>query len=80
MISWLCQLFRILNFLRFIHNYTLIAVALKSLLRGKSNKLKWMEEASAAFKNLKEIFTTALIFKHTDPNFLWAGGHFRVWH
>ncbi|KAK3543934.1 hypothetical protein QTP70_031846 [Hemibagrus guttatus] len=57
------------NFYRcFIHNYSTTAAPLTSLLKGKPSRLKWTENATQAFTNLKNSFTTAPILKHPDPN------------
>ncbi|KAK3572131.1 hypothetical protein QTP86_022209 [Hemibagrus guttatus] len=53
---------------RFIRNYSITAVPLTSLLKGKPSRLKWTENATQAFTNLKNSFTTAPILKHPDPN------------
>ncbi|KAK3556472.1 hypothetical protein QTP70_008336 [Hemibagrus guttatus] len=53
---------------RFIHNYSVTAAPLTSLLKGKPSRLKWTEDATRAFTNLKDSFTTAPILKHPDPN------------
>ncbi|KAK3535399.1 hypothetical protein QTP70_012828 [Hemibagrus guttatus] len=52
---------------RFIRN-SITAVPLTSLLKGKPSRLKWTEDATQAFANLKNSFTTAPILKHPDPN------------
>ncbi|KAK3561514.1 hypothetical protein QTP86_006170 [Hemibagrus guttatus] len=57
------------NFYRcFIRNYSVTAAPLTSLLKGKPSRLKWTEDATRAFTNLKDSFTTAPILKHPDPN------------
>ncbi|KAK3542589.1 hypothetical protein QTP86_031286, partial [Hemibagrus guttatus] len=53
---------------RFIHNYSITAAPLTSLLKGQPSRLKWTENATQAFTNLKNSFTTAPILKHPDPN------------
>ncbi len=53
---------------RFIRNYSMIASPLTSLLKGKPSKLRWSNEATAAFTKLKSSFTSAPILKHPDPN------------
>ncbi|KAI2644826.1 Transposon Tf2-8 polyprotein [Labeo rohita] len=53
---------------RFIHNYSMVAAPLTSLLKGKPSKLAWTEMASQGFASLKERFTSAPILKHPDPN------------
>ncbi|KAK3511603.1 hypothetical protein QTP70_011262 [Hemibagrus guttatus] len=53
---------------RFIRNYSITAAPLTSLLKGKPSRLKWTENATQAFTNLKNSFTTAPILKHPDPN------------
>ncbi|KAK3523863.1 hypothetical protein QTP70_010507 [Hemibagrus guttatus] len=53
---------------RFIRNYSITAAPLTSLLKGKPSRLKWTENATHAFTNLKNSFTTAPILKHPDPN------------
>ncbi|KAL0181744.1 hypothetical protein M9458_024150, partial [Cirrhinus mrigala] len=52
---------------RFIHNYSLIAAPLTSLLKGKPAKLKWNQEAVNSFERLKTSFTSAQVLKHPDP-------------
>ncbi|KAK3519568.1 hypothetical protein QTP86_034655 [Hemibagrus guttatus] len=57
------------NFYRhFIHNYSLVAGPLTSLLRGKPKRLAWTDQARAAFQQLKDCFTTAPILRHPDPD------------
>ncbi|KAK3560394.1 hypothetical protein QTP86_008482 [Hemibagrus guttatus] len=53
---------------RFICNYSVTAAPLTSLLKGKPSRLKWTDDATQAFTNLKNSFTTAPILKHPDPN------------
>ncbi|KAK3550602.1 hypothetical protein QTP70_000679 [Hemibagrus guttatus] len=53
---------------RFIRNYSVTAAPLTSLLKGKPSRLKWTDDATRAFTNLKNSFTTAPILKHPDPN------------
>ncbi|KAI2645990.1 Transposon Tf2-6 polyprotein [Labeo rohita] len=53
---------------RFIHNYSMVAAPLISLLKGKPTRLEWTEEANQAFISLKEKFTLAPTLKHPDPN------------
>ncbi|KAK3556118.1 hypothetical protein QTP70_005602 [Hemibagrus guttatus] len=53
---------------RFICNYSVTAASLTSLLKGKPSRLKWTDDATRAFTNLKNSFTTAPILKHPDPN------------
>lgn len=53
---------------RFIRNYSMIASPLTSLLKGKPSKLRWTPDATNAFQNLKDRFTTAPILKHPDPS------------
>ncbi|KAK3560626.1 hypothetical protein QTP86_014401, partial [Hemibagrus guttatus] len=53
---------------RFIHNYSLVAGPLTSLLRGKPKKLTWTDQARLAFQQLKNCFTTAPILQHPDPD------------
>ncbi|KAK3549456.1 hypothetical protein QTP86_001449 [Hemibagrus guttatus] len=53
---------------RFIRNYSSVAAPLMSLLRGKPKKLNWMDQALAAFQQLKDCFTTAPILCHPDPD------------
>ncbi|KAK3574387.1 hypothetical protein QTP86_006576 [Hemibagrus guttatus] len=47
---------------------TTTASPLTSLLKGKPSRLKWTENATQAFTNLKNSFTTAPILKHPEPN------------
>ncbi|KAK3534513.1 hypothetical protein QTP86_016589 [Hemibagrus guttatus] len=53
---------------RFIRNYSITAAPLTSLLKGQPSRLKWTENATQAFTNLQNSFTTAPILKHPDPN------------
>ena len=53
---------------RFIENYSLLSAPLTSLLRRKPKTLSWNPEASQAFQNLKEAFTTAPILRQPDPD------------
>ncbi|KAK3572708.1 hypothetical protein QTP86_006000 [Hemibagrus guttatus] len=53
---------------RFIRNYSSVAGPLTSLLRGKPKKLTWMNQARAAFQQLKTCFTAAPILRHPDPD------------
>ncbi len=46
----------------------MIASPVTSLLKGKPSKLRWSNEATAAFTKLKSSFTSAPILKHPDPN------------
>ncbi|KAK3548058.1 hypothetical protein QTP70_004282 [Hemibagrus guttatus] len=57
---------------RFICNYSITAAPLTSLLKGQPSRLKWTENATQAFTNLKNSFTTAPILKHPDPNLLFV--------
>ncbi|KAK3533316.1 hypothetical protein QTP70_016027 [Hemibagrus guttatus] len=57
------------NFYRhFICNYSSVAGLLTSLLKGKPRRLVWMDQAQAAFQQLKDCFTTAPILHHPDPD------------
>ncbi|KAK3557192.1 hypothetical protein QTP70_024679 [Hemibagrus guttatus] len=57
------------NFYRkFIRNYSSVAGPLTSLLRGKPKRLAWMDQARAAFQQLKNCFTMAPILRHPDPD------------
>ncbi|KAK3507782.1 hypothetical protein QTP70_000375 [Hemibagrus guttatus] len=57
------------NFYRqFIRNYSSVAGPLTSLLRGKPKKLARMDQARAAFQQLKDCFTSAHILRHPDPD------------
>ncbi|KAK3548474.1 hypothetical protein QTP70_013316 [Hemibagrus guttatus] len=57
------------NFYRsFIRNYNSVARPLTSLLRGKSRRLAWTDQAQEAFLQLKDCFTTAPILHHPDPD------------
>ncbi|KAK3515261.1 hypothetical protein QTP70_013039 [Hemibagrus guttatus] len=53
---------------RFIRNYSSVAGPLTSLLSGKPKRLAWMDQARAAFQQLKDCFTTAPILRHPDPD------------
>ncbi|KAK3569939.1 hypothetical protein QTP86_007474 [Hemibagrus guttatus] len=55
---------------RFIRNYSLVAGLLTSLrgLRGKPKRLAWTDQARAAFRQLKDCFTSAPILRHPDPD------------
>ncbi|KAK3553382.1 hypothetical protein QTP70_003555 [Hemibagrus guttatus] len=55
-------------YLRFIRKYSITAAPLTSLLKGQPSRLKWTENATQAFTNLKSSFMTAPILKHPDPN------------
>lgn len=56
------------NFYRhFIRNFSITAAPLTSLLQGGGQLLNWSSESIAAFKQLKEKFTTAPILHHPDP-------------
>ncbi|KAL0190887.1 hypothetical protein M9458_013585, partial [Cirrhinus mrigala] len=56
------------NFYRhFIQNYSSITAPLTSLLRGKPKTLIWNPAAHKAFQRLKEIFSTAPLLRHPDP-------------
>ncbi|KAL0154228.1 hypothetical protein M9458_050482 [Cirrhinus mrigala] len=52
---------------RFIQNYSSITAPLTSLLRGTPKKLIWKPAAHEAFQRLKEIFSTAPLLHHPDP-------------
>ncbi|KAL0149023.1 hypothetical protein M9458_055638 [Cirrhinus mrigala] len=52
---------------RFIKDYSSITVPLTSLLRGKLKALIWNPSAHEAFQQLKEIFSTAPLLHHPDP-------------
>uniref|UniRef100_A0A4W5N4N7 ribonuclease H n=1 Tax=Hucho hucho TaxID=62062 RepID=A0A4W5N4N7_9TELE len=57
------------NFYRqFIRNYSTVASPLTSLLKRKPTRLGWTKEATNAFIDLKERFTSAPILKHPDPS------------
>ncbi|KAK3566144.1 hypothetical protein QTP86_028465, partial [Hemibagrus guttatus] len=57
------------NFYRkFMCNYSSVAGPLTLLLRGKPKRLAWMDQAWAAFQQLKNCFTTAPILRHPDPD------------
>ncbi|KAK3539567.1 hypothetical protein QTP70_010278 [Hemibagrus guttatus] len=53
---------------RFIRNYSSVAGPLTSLLKGKPRRLAWMDQAQAAFLQLKDCFTMAPILRHPDPD------------
>ncbi|KAK3508109.1 hypothetical protein QTP70_014380 [Hemibagrus guttatus] len=53
---------------RFIRNYSSVAGPLTSLLKGKPRRLAWMDQAQAAFQQLKGCFTSAPILRHPDPD------------
>ncbi|KAK3518632.1 hypothetical protein QTP70_006074 [Hemibagrus guttatus] len=53
---------------RFIRNYSSVAGPLTSLLRGKPKRLAWMDQARAAFQQLKNCFTMAPILRHPHPD------------
>ncbi|KAK3509245.1 hypothetical protein QTP70_025600 [Hemibagrus guttatus] len=53
---------------RFIRSYSSVAAPLTSLLRWKPKKLNWMDQARAAFQQLKDCFTMAPILCHSDPD------------
>ncbi|KAI2645796.1 Transposon Tf2-8 polyprotein [Labeo rohita] len=52
---------------RFIKNYSSITATLTSLLRGKPKHLTWSPAAYEAFQRLKNIFSTAPLLHHPDP-------------
>ncbi|KAI2656084.1 Transposon Tf2-8 polyprotein [Labeo rohita] len=52
---------------RFIKDYSSITAPLTSLLRGKPKALNWNPSAHKAFQQLKEIFSTAPLLHHPDP-------------
>jgi len=53
---------------RFIQNYSRIARPLTELTKKeKKEGWAWNQEAQAAFKELKQRFTTAPILAHFDP-------------
>ncbi|KAK3541248.1 hypothetical protein QTP86_016912 [Hemibagrus guttatus] len=57
------------NFYRhFIRNYSSGVGPLTSLLKGKPRRLAWMDQAQAAFQQLKDCFTTVPILRHPDPD------------
>ncbi|KAK3526444.1 hypothetical protein QTP70_025477 [Hemibagrus guttatus] len=58
----------LLEFERFIRNYSSVAGPLTSLLRGKLKRLAWTDQARTAFQQLKENFTSAPILRHPDPD------------
>jgi len=56
------------NFYRcFSQNYSKVARPLTELMKGDGKSWAWTKEAEAAFKELKEQFTTAPILAHFDP-------------
>ncbi|KAL0154168.1 hypothetical protein M9458_050526, partial [Cirrhinus mrigala] len=52
---------------RFIKNYSSITAPLTSLLRVKPKNLTWNPAAHEAFQRLKNIFSTATLLHHPDP-------------
>ncbi|KAL0148462.1 hypothetical protein M9458_056272, partial [Cirrhinus mrigala] len=52
---------------QFIKNYSSITAPLTSLLRGKPKNLTWNPAAHEAFQRLKNIFSTAPLLHHPDP-------------
>lgn len=52
---------------RFIRNFSLVAAPLTSMLKKGNSGLTWSPAASEAFHNLKQLFTTAPILHHPDP-------------
>ncbi|KAL0180330.1 hypothetical protein M9458_025772 [Cirrhinus mrigala] len=52
---------------RFIKDYSSITAPLTSLLRGKPKHLAWNPVAHEAFQRLKNIFSTAPLLHHPDP-------------
>ncbi|KAK3525857.1 hypothetical protein QTP70_010923 [Hemibagrus guttatus] len=59
------------NFYRhFIHNYSSVAGPLTTSLKGKPKRLAWMDQAQAAFQQLKDCFTTAPIYPDPDLLFM----------
>ncbi len=53
---------------RFIRNFSTIAAPLTSLLKGGRQRLDWSPSAQNAFQQLKNLFTTAPILHHPDPD------------
>lgn len=51
---------------RFIHQYSLVALGMTALLKGKL-QFKQTREATTAFKDLKDKFKGALILVHFNP-------------
>ncbi|XP_048064029.1 uncharacterized mitochondrial protein AtMg00860-like [Megalobrama amblycephala] len=52
---------------RFIRNFSLVAAPLTSMLKKGNSGLTWSTAASEAFQKLKQLFTTAPILHHPDP-------------
>lgn len=62
------------NFYRsFICNYSTVAAPLMALTSTKT-RFVWNEKAEATFKTLKNLFTTAPILNHPDPEKVYCGG------
>ncbi|KAK3573255.1 hypothetical protein QTP86_015770 [Hemibagrus guttatus] len=53
---------------RLIRNFSSVAAPLTSLLRGKTKRLAWTDQARVAFQRLKDSFTTAPILCYSDPD------------
>ncbi|KAL0182338.1 hypothetical protein M9458_021713, partial [Cirrhinus mrigala] len=67
-VQFLGYIIRFSNFYRrFIKDYSSITAPLTSLLRGKPKHLTWSPAAHKAFQHLKQIFSTAPLLHHPDP-------------
>lgn len=53
---------------QFIQNYSSIPALLTSLLKSNSKSLSWTPEATHAFQQLKQVFKSAHLLIHSDPN------------
>ncbi len=53
---------------RFIRNFSTVAGPMTSMVKKGTHRLIWSSAAIAAFRSLKERFTTAPILHHPDPD------------
>ncbi len=53
---------------RFIRNFSMVAGPMTSIVNKGTHRLSWSSAAIAAFRSLKERFTTAPILHHPDPD------------
>ncbi|XDV25876.1 hypothetical protein PO909_029709 [Leuciscus waleckii] len=52
---------------RFIRGFSTVTAPLTALVRKGTSRLPWSEEATKAFRRLKQAFTSAPILRHPDP-------------
>ncbi|KAG1952342.1 retrotransposable element [Pimephales promelas] len=53
---------------RFIRNFSIVANPLTSLIKKNTSRLPWNESATRAFNQLKQLFSTAPILHHPNPD------------